>query len=52
MKKYKVEFSGFVYVEAEDEEDAKEKYNDGETIYEESEVNSVKQVSDFHVSLF
>ena len=36
--KYKVCFSGFAYVEAENEENAQEIYEDGDIQYEENEV--------------
>lgn len=50
MPKYKVSYSGFVYIEAEDEEAAQECYEFG-GVYEEKEVTSVEEVDKFTVTL-
>jgi hypothetical protein len=49
MKKYKVPFTGFAYVEAESEAEALEYARDGNTIYEEQEWEDAKEVSEFFV---
>ncbi len=46
--KYKVNFHGFAYVEAEDEEEAKEKVDDGICVYSEIEYKT-EEVEDFVV---
>lgn len=50
MNKYKVEFSGFSYVEAEDEEEAMDIYFDCYA-YMEYEPTRVEKVNDFIVQL-
>ena len=47
MKKYKVPFTGFAYVEAESEAEALECAQYGNTIYEEQEWEDAKEVSEF-----
>lgn len=47
--KYLVEFSGFAYVEAEDEQEAMEKAEDGLYAYMEQEFTSVEEVEEFEV---
>lgn len=50
MAKFKVMFSGFSYVEAEDEDEAQEKYNDeDDIIYSEREITEVVEVAAFEV---
>lgn len=51
MAKYRVNYSGFVYVEADSQEDALEAYFDGDTIYEESGVDSVEEIDEFDVEM-
>lgn len=46
--KYKVSFSGFHYVEADSPEEAKLKAECEETVYSESQVDSVEQVEGFY----
>lgn len=46
MKKYKLPFHGFVYVEAENEDEALEKADDGETVYGEKEWEPAEEVGD------
>lgn len=50
--KYKVNFSGFAYVEADSEEEAREKvlYED-DAIYSETQVDNIEEVDEFEVSL-
>lgn len=50
--KYKVNFSGFAYVEADSEEEAREKvlYED-EAIYSETQVDNIEEVDEFEVNL-
>lgn len=50
MKKYKLPFHGFVYVEAEDEGQALDKADNGETVYEEQEWDPTEEVDEFGVS--
>ena len=50
MNKYKVNFMGFYYVEAETPEDAKD-ICDIDNIYEESLITSVEEVDDFEICL-
>ena len=45
MKKYKVPFTGFAYVEAESEAEAFEYAQDGNTIYEEQEWEDARGAS-------
>ena len=49
MAKYKVCFSGFAYVEADDEQEAKEKLEDREEAYMEYAMDSVEEVDEFIV---
>lgn len=49
--KYKVSFSGFAYVEAETAEEAKELFQNGETVYEETAIDSTEAVDEFFVEL-
>ena len=51
MNRYKICYSGFVYVEAEDEREALELAQDGMTIYDEMEQEDVEEVDDFDVYL-
>lgn len=51
MAKYKVNFSGFAYVEAGDENEAMDMYQSGDTVYEENEVGEVIEVNDFTVEI-
>lgn len=50
--KYKVNFSGFAYVEADSEEEAEEKamYED-DAIYEEKKCESIEEIDEFVVIL-
>jgi hypothetical protein len=49
MAKYKVTFSGFCYVEADSEDEAKEKADDGEYAFSEYGFDSVEEVDEFVV---
>ena len=51
MAKYKVSYSGFVYVEADTSEEAEEKAFDEEEIYSEKQVDAVIEVDEFVVEL-
>lgn len=50
MKKYKVKYSGFAYVEAESLEEAEELYED-DAIYDERKIDDIEEVDCFRVSL-
>ena len=50
MSKWKVEFKGFAYVEADTKEEAEEMFDNGETCYEEKE-QTIKQVDVFVVEV-
>lgn len=49
--KYKIYFSGFSYVEAGSEEEAKDLYYMGDTTYEETVINKIEEVDEFVISL-
>lgn len=50
--KYKVNFSGFAYVEADSKEEAREKVLDeDDTIYFETQVDNIEEVDEFEVIL-
>ncbi len=49
MKKWRIEFRGFGYVEADTEEEAREMFENGETVYEETEQDEPKEVDEFIV---
>lgn len=51
MAKYRVKYSGFVYVEADNIEEAEEMYDEGDTIYEESQIDGIEEVDEFAVDL-
>ena len=50
MAKYKVAFSGFAYVEADDEEEAEDKMEMREEVYCEYSFDSVEEVEEFAIS--
>lgn len=48
MAKYKVYYSGFAFIEADNEEEAKELYyDDYDIVYEEKQVDEVEEIDDF-----
>ena len=49
MAKYKVSFSGFAYIEANDEEEAKDLLYFDEFSYKETQIDEVEEVDDFVV---
>lgn len=49
--KYKIKYSGFVYVEADSEEDAIEDY-EFNSIYEEKQIDNIEEVDEFIVEGF
>ena len=51
MAKYKIEFQGFVYVEADTPEEANQKYDDGDTVYEESFPSDPEEVESFEITI-
>lgn len=52
MNKYAVHYSGYVYVEAEDEKEAEQKfYDDDDIIYEEYDVTEIHEVDEFVIGI-
>ena len=51
MAKYKVRYSGFVYVEATNAEEAVEAWIAGEEVYGEREWEEVEEVAEFPVEV-
>lgn len=51
MKKYKVEYKGFIYVEAEDSEEAIEKAIDGDIVYDDINYYIACEVDDFVITI-
>ncbi len=51
MAKYKVVYSGFAYVEADNEEDALELFDDDLDIFREQRIDSVTEVDEFVVEV-
>lgn len=52
MAKYKVSYSGFVYVEADTAEETEEKaFDEVEEIYSEKQIDSVIEVDEFVVEM-
>jgi hypothetical protein len=49
MKKYKVMFSGYAYVEAFDEADAENVFDEGLEVYKETSIDMVEEVDEFLV---
>lgn len=49
MSKYRVDFTGFVYVEADSPEEALDIAQDGEGIYEEQNWEHAQEIDDFIV---
>ena len=48
--KYKVNFSGFAYVEADNEDEAAENYDDFE-VYRKEKIECIEEVDEFHISM-
>lgn len=52
MNKYAIHYSGYVYVEAEDETEAQQKfYDDEDIIYDECGVTKINEVDEFVISI-
>ena len=49
MKKYKIRYNGLMYVEADNEDEAMELAQEGITIYEELEYDSIEEMDEFDV---
>lgn len=47
MKKYKVEFSGYAYIEAESKQDAEKNFDPAEAVLLEYGVDAVQEVNEF-----
>lgn len=50
--KYKIYFSGFAYVEADSEEEAKDLYYMGDTTYEETVIDDIEEVNEFIINVW
>ena len=48
--KYKINFSGFAYVEADNEDEAVENFNVDE-LYREEEIECIEEVDEFAISM-
>ena len=51
MSKYKICYEGFIYVEANNEDEAIDKYDMNDTIYEEREVTIVEEMDEFGIQI-
>ena len=51
MPKYAVFFSGVAYVEADDQETAKEAFHDDDFVLKDTEVTSINEVDEFVMRL-
>lgn len=51
MAKFKVCFSGFAYINADDADEAQEKFNDEDFAYLEHEITECKEVDEFIVTV-
>jgi hypothetical protein len=49
--KYKVSYSGFAYVEANDEDEAQMAYEDDDVIYAEQMIEEIEEVDEFTVDI-
>ena len=49
--KYKVEYSGFCYVEADSKSEAEDLFFEDSFLYDDCEITNVEQVSEFVVSM-
>lgn len=49
--RYRVDYSGYAYVEAESEEEAEEVFWEDGEIYDEKEVTAVEEVEEFYVTV-
>jgi hypothetical protein len=49
--KCKISYSGFAYVEADNEDEAQMAYEDGDTVYEEELIETVEEVDEFTVMI-
>lgn len=47
--KYKIIYSGFAYVEADNEDEAQMAYDNGDTVYEEELIEAIEEVDEFTV---
>ena len=52
MARYKVSYSGFAYVKADNEDEARELFEDEDFVYSEEEITEVEEVDDFWVTLW
>lgn len=50
-KKYKIHYSGFAYVRAENIEEAEDNFDQDLVVYDERGIDSVEEVDEFEVSL-
>ena len=49
--RFKVNFTGFAYVEADSEDEAIDKFNSGDEVYKEYEADSAEEVSDYLINI-
>ncbi len=49
MARYKVEFSGFAYVEADSKEEAQELFENDDCIYSERDIDGIVTIKEFGV---
>ena len=49
--KYKVDYEGFAYVEAENEEEARRYFLDDNIAYDEKGVTAIEEIDEFYVTL-
>lgn len=50
MDRYKIYYSGFAFVEADSKEEAEELYHEGNTIFEEEQVDEVEKVDEIIIT--
>lgn len=50
MAKYKVTYSGFAYIEADDKEEAEEKFEDEEFVFSEYRIDEIAEVDEFAIT--
>ena len=51
MPKYKLTFSGFAYIEAEDKEEAEDKFDDEDFVFSQYGIDEIAEVDEFTVEV-